>query len=371
MSSDSPRVVLAAALLSALIEPADPVAGAVIGAIGLEDAAEWALRAPLDTVDPRARPAVERWRHRATAVDAAALLAQLRQLGGTLLHREHPQWPAPLHDLGPLEPPALWVRGDPQALTLPGLAVVGSRAASRYGIQVAGEMAYAAAQDGWVVISGGAYGIDAAAHRAALAAPAPTVALLAGGVDRFYPAGNTELLQRVVQHGAVISEVPPGSQPSRHRFLDRNRLIAALARTTVVVEAAERSGALSTAHHAGKLMRPVGAVPGPVTVPSSAGCHTLIREGGAVLVSSYAQVKELAAPIGEDIASPGPVAAGLLDDLPPHAARVLDALPARSGTEPSRLAVVAGLTVPEVHAALGLLQLAGKVSCVQGKWKRV
>lgn len=372
MSSERERTVeRAAALLSALIEPADAVAGAVIGALGLEETASWALQAPYDTLDPRLRPAVTRWRHRARQLDVDELLARLRHVGGQLLHREHPAWPAALRDLGATEPPALWVRGDPQALTVAGLAVVGSRAATRYGVQVAGEIAYAAAQDGWSVISGGAYGIDAAAHRAALAADGLTVALLAGGVDRLYPAGNTELLLRVAARGAVVSEVPPGAQPSRHRFLDRNRLIAALGRATVVVEAAERSGALSTANHAGRLMRPVAAVPGPVTVASSAGCHSLIRDGAAVLVTGYAQVRELASPAGQGLAEPAPRTIGLLDDLPPDASRVLDAMPARAGTEVSHLASVAGLTVSETQAALGLLQLGGKVSCVQGRWKRV
>ena len=155
------------------------------------------------------------------------------------------------------------------------------------------------------IISGGAYGIDAHAHRAALAGGSsgsmPTIAVMAGGVDRFYPSGNEELLRTVANQGAVLAEVPPGSAPTRYRFLQRNRLIAALASVTVVVEARWRSGALNTAHHAETLGRAVGAVPGSVHSANSAGCHRLLREGGAVCVTDAGEVAELASPSGESL----------------------------------------------------------------------
>jgi DNA processing protein len=157
---------------------------------------------------------------------------------------------------------------------------------------MASDIAAGVASTGRAVLSGGAYGIDAAAHRQAVSVGAVTIAVMAGGVDRLYPAGNDQLLGAVIENGAVVSEVPPGYAPHRSRFLTRNRLIAAGA-ATVVVEAALRSGALNTARHAAGLLRPVGAVPGPATSPSSAGCHALIRDGAAVLVAGADHVLEL------------------------------------------------------------------------------
>ena len=151
------------------------------------------------------------------------------------------------------------------------VAIVGSRASTAYGEHVAGELGHQLAERGWTVVSGGAFGIDAAAHRGALAAEAPTVAVLACGVDRPYPAAHGALLHRIAETGLLVSEWPPGAAPHRHRFLVRNRLIAALTRGTVVVEAAARSGAQATARRARKLGRQVLVVPGPVTSAMSVG----------------------------------------------------------------------------------------------------
>ena len=175
------------------------------------------------------------------------------------------------------------------------IAIVGSRSSTAYGEHVAATLSAGVADAGWTVVSGGAYGIDARVHRAALAADGATVAVMAGGVDRLYPLGNADLLARVLETGAIVAEQPPGFPPHRSRFLTRNRIIAAAA-ATVVVEAAHRSGALSTAHHAAELGRPVGAVPGPVTSASSAGCHRLIRNG-AVCVTSPDDVLEMVTPL--------------------------------------------------------------------------
>lgn len=254
------------------------------------------------------------------------------------------------------------------------IALVGARASSRYGEQVASQMAEEVTGAGGLVVSGGAYGIDAAAHRGALLRGA-TLSVSAGGVDRLYPAGNARLLQQVIEEGALVSEVPLGCQPGRHRFLSRNRVIAALAAGTVVVEAAWRSGALSTARHARDLGRQVGAVPGPVTSMASAGCHRLLREG-AVCVTDAQEAIELVSPIGQqnlDLARQPHTCGtnvGLLDGLDEQQARVLDAMPARQAATVATIARAAGMSPVEVGASLGLLELAGRVRREGERWRR-
>jgi DNA processing protein len=251
------------------------------------------------------------------------------------------------------------------------VALVGSRASTAYGEHVAGDLAHRLGERGWTVVSGGAYGIDAAAHRGALAAGAPTVAVLACGVDRVYPSGNGALLERIAQDGLVVSEWPPGAAPHRHRFLVRNRLIAALTRGTVVVEAAARSGARATARRASRLGRPVMAVPGPVTSAMSVGCHELVRdrELGAVLVTSAAHVLEEVGRLGEDLAPSPDGTTDLRDDLSDVARRVLDACPVRRGVSPERLAAVAGCGVVEVLQVLPALEIAGLVQWTGTGWR--
>src|SRR5690349_24006519 len=184
--------------------------------------------------------------------------------------------------------------------------MVGSRAATSYGGHVAGEIAADLGERGWAVVSGGAYGIDAAAHRGALAAEGVTIAVLACGVDYPYPAGHADLFAAICAQGLVVSEWAPGSRPARTRFLTRNRVIAALACGTVIVEAGERSGALNTARHAANLGKPLMAVPGPVTSAQSAGCHRIIRDWGASCVTRAADVIELLSPLGTpDALAPG------------------------------------------------------------------
>ena len=184
--------------------------------------------------------------------------------------------------------------------------MVGSRAATGYGGHVAGEIAADLGERGWAIVSGGAYGIDAAAHRGALAAEAVTIAVLACGVDYPYPAGHADLFAAIAAQGLVISEWPPGRHPGRMRFLVRNRVIAALGCGTVIVEAGERSGALNTARHAANLGKPLMAVPGPVTSAQSAGCHRIIREWGANCVTRAADIIELLSPLSvPDALAPG------------------------------------------------------------------
>ncbi len=321
---------------------------------------------------------VARWAPRLGGLDPRRELRVLERLGGSLVVPGDPGWPPGLDDLDTVRPLALWARGtaDLSRLGARSVAVVGARACTDYGRHVTGEIASGLTERGFVVVSGGAYGIDAAAHRAALVTGGPTVAFLAGGVDRFYPAGNTDLLRAVVgSGGAVVSEVPPGSVPSRVRFLLRNRLIAAFASATVVVEAAWRSGSLSTATRASELSRPVGAVPGPVTSMASTGCHRLLRDGAAVCVTDAAEVAELAGALARDLAPVGPAAASApsaaYDDLDAVETRTWDALPLRSGASTESVARSAGLAVPDAVAALGRLEIRALAERVAGGWRRV
>jgi DNA processing protein len=308
-------------------------------------------------------------------------LAMAAELGVRLVTPEDDEWPtAALHamevavargrdDLAP--PQALWVRGpSPVGEVLErSVAIVGARDATPYGTRVATEIAYVVARKGWTVISGGAYGIDAAAHRGALAADGKTVAVIAGGLRLPYPAGNARLFDRVAARGLLLSEWPPDCAPQRHRFLIRNRLIAALAAGTVVVEAGERSGAASTARRTRELGRALMAVPGPVTSSRSVGCHRLLQQEDVWLVTNGAEVLEMVGAIGDDLAPAPPVDLGPRDRLTAPARRVLDGLPARSAVSPERIAVEAGVPVAEVLRCLPALELGGFVRRTDTGWR--
>lgn len=276
-----------------LVEPGDAIAGALITEHGAIDALGVILddaHTDIDGIDElRDRTAT---RNRPDNVVAALRAAQ--RVSAQLITPGTDEWPTQLDDLGTAAPIALWVRGD--VATLHGqttTSVVGARAATSYGEFLCREITADLIARGHTIASGGAYGVDAAAHRAALAADGKTIAALAGGVDRFHPHGNEMLLARIEETGAVISEVPCGSAPTRHRFNARQRILAALAARTVIVEAGIRSGSLQTATHAAALGRPVGSVPGPVTSPSSAGCHRLIAEARATLVTNADDIAAL------------------------------------------------------------------------------
>lgn len=211
------------------------------------------------------------------------------------------QWPVSLDELpgmdplGPAVPIMLWVRGEAALLSSSSVAITGARACTGYGAHVTAEIAAHLADAGTAVLSGAAYGVDAAAHRAALAEAQPTIAVLAGGLDRPYPAGHAQLIDRIAEHGALVSEMPPGLAPTRHRFIMRSRIIAALSRAVVVTEAGMRSGALGVAQIAHGMGKPVGAVPGPVTSVASVGCHALIQQGATQLITSGADALALIA----------------------------------------------------------------------------
>ncbi len=319
--------------------------------------------------------ALKRWQPRLPDLAPERDLATMARLGGRLIIPGDELWPVQLADLGIQEPICLWWRGQQQPLPAVDkcIALVGSRDSTSYGAAVTGDLAYSLAQRGFTVVSGGAYGIDAHAHRAALAGGStaiPTIAVMAGGVDRFYPSGNDDLLRSVANQGAVLAEVPPGSAPTRFRFLQRNRLIAALSAVTVVVEARWRSGALNTAHHAETLGRAVGAVPGSVHSANSAGCHRLLRDGGAVCVTDAAEVAELASPSGTALPEQRTAEAAVQDGLTLEDLILLDALPLRSTTSVEKLSAVAGLGQDSVRAGLGRLGLLGLAVSERGGWKR-
>ncbi len=276
-------------------------------------------------------------------------------------------------DVKQMAPPwVLFVRGrhDLGAVARGSVAVVGARAATAYGAHVATELACSLSETGLTVVSGGAYGIDGAAHRGALAAEAaPTVVVLACGVDVAYPRGHDRMLAQVAQEGLVVSEVPPGSAPTRVRFLVRNRIIAALSRGTVVVEAALRSGSLSTAGRAADLGRPVMAVPGPVTSAQSAGCNQLIRDRRAELVCGAADVLELLGRPGEHLAPVRKGPADPRDRLEETVRRVLDAVPVRTPVGVARIARAAGVSALVVQQVLPPLLVAGLVEQRDGAWR--
>jgi DNA processing protein len=282
-----------------------------------------------------------------------------------------PEWPTQLAALGNAAPIGLWLKGqaDLRFACLRSVSVVGSRSATSYGTHVATELAATLAERGCGVVSGGAYGIDAAAHRGAMAGGGVTVAVLASGLRYGYPRGHTTLFKAIAERGVLVSELPPDHRPTRPGFLVRNRVIAALSRGTVVVEAAVRSGALATATRALDLCRPLMAVPGPVTSAQSAGCHEILRNAGAVLVTGAADVMDLAFPVGEATSSParGPVLPR--DGLDGVTRAVLEAVPSRGGTGPAALAVAAGVGLGTVLQCLGALAAAGFVHRSPQGWR--
>lgn len=350
-----------------LTEPGDSAAGRVIATVGAA-AALAALTAgeTLPGLTPREQAeARKRWLPRLSSRAAVDAVQTAAARGVALVIPGDAAWPAQLDDLGDHAPRCLWVRGDAGALLRMerSVALVGARASSRYGDHVAGELAAELAGSGIPVVSGGAYGIDGAAHRAALAAGGLTAALLAGGADRAYPAGHTQLIDDVVRHGVVVSEVPCGSAPTKWRFLQRNRLIAALAGATVVIEAGWRSGSLNTAGHAADLARPLGAVPGPITSATSAGAHKLIREYGAQCITSADDVREL---LGLAQSTAGVAPDGARTD---DATRVKDAMSSRAWRDPQDIARRAGMDPDDVEGLLGLFRLEGAAEAGAAGWR--
>lgn len=379
----------ARAALSAVLDSWTPLRiGALVRDALTEQAAGpdivFAASSTSDTTDADANSSAEleqaldlglqRWRPRLNSGDVIRSLQQAARMQARLLLATDSLWPCSIDDLEQHAPLALWWRGVPGALAaLPNsIALVGARAATGYGEHIAMEASAGLVDRGFAVVSGAAYGIDGMAHRAALASEGMTVAFLAGGVDRFYPSGHDSLLTRIVASGAVVSELPCGAAPTKWRFLQRNRLIAAASAATVVLEAGWRSGSLNTAGHASALGRPLGAVPGPVTSPTSAGCHRLIREFAAVCVTNPTEMAELVGerslqvPLEFADADPGPGPIPRTSDQ----VRVFDALSGRAPRTVADLSRRAGLSSAAVRGALGGLDLDGAAQEREAGWVR-
>lgn len=313
-------------------------------------------------------------RARVADVDVDAELDRVQRVGARVVVPGDADWPESLSTAG-IEPHLLHVRGDAclTELVTRSVAVVGSRASSGYGEAIARELGAGLARRGWTTVSGAAFGIDAAAHLGTLAVDGPAVAVLPCGPERAYPEGNRRLVDAVAERGVVITELATGTVAMRHRFLARNRIIAALSAATVVVEAGLRSGSLNTGGWAEALGRPVGAVPGPVTQMSSAGCHEWIQKGRASLVTDTDDVLALAARVGEEVDQPvellGP--ARTLDAMSAPQRRIHDLLSRTRGTSVGAVAHELALPVEEVLAELGVMSLDGWAEQdEEGGWRR-
>ncbi len=380
MSAPAEAERAARAALTWVAEPGDQAMGALLCACDPAEIVAALIEGRTPRLSdpatiPRLERALYRWAARLGDVPPEPALDGWWRNGIRLVIPGDAEWPGQLDVLGEARPWGLWVRGhaDLRFACLRSVSVVGTRAATAYGTHVCGELAITLAEAGWTIVSGGAFGIDGCAHRGALAVHGTTVAVLACGVDRDYPMGHYELFRSIREQGALVSEWPPGRMPTKHGFLVRNRVIAALSRGTVVVEAALRSGALNTARHAHDLGRPLMAVPGPVTSAQSAGCHEAIRDWGAVCVTGardVMQMLEFAAegPAERDLARPRePVLAR--DLLDPDSSRVLEAVPARAGRGPARIAIAAGVDFDTVMRCLGGLAAAGFVERCDRGWR--
>ncbi|MFJ8494078.1 DNA-processing protein DprA [Streptomyces sp. NPDC094038] len=360
--------LLARVFLARVVEPGDEAAGRWVRERGVHEVAD-RLR---EDGPPLPGVGAKRWEGllaRAARADPRADLAVAREAGARFVSPGDAEWPSQLDDLGDARPLGLWVRGRPglRMWALRAVAVVGARACTEYGAHMAADLAAGLAERGWVVVSGGAYGVDGAAHRGALAVGGATVAVLACGVDRAYPRGHTELINRIAEQGLVVGELPPGEHPTQSRFVLRNRVIAALTRGTVVVEAAHRSGSLVTARAAQRLGRFTMGVPGPATSGLSAGVHELLR-GEAVLVTDAAEVVELVGDMGELApARHGPVLPR--DLLEPAARQVLAALPGNRPASPEEVARGAQTSEDEAVARLYELRALGYVERHGDGWK--
>lgn len=366
-------VPLAWAYLSRVAEPPCARLAELVQRVGPVEAADRVRRGAVDDALARhteARREIDR---------AAADLKLLTDRGGRLITPDGDEWPtlefaafggAKVKARGGA-PLVLWALGPHRLddVARRAAALVGTRASTVYGEQVAADLASGLVERDVAVVSGGAYGIDGAAHRAALHCDGVTVAALAGGIDIPYPAGHATLLHRIGRHGLLFTEYPPGVRPARHRFLTRNRLVAAVAGAAVVVEAGLRSGAASTAAWARALGRVVAAVPGPVTSSASAGCHALLRDG-AELVTRAEDIVELVGRMGE-FAPAEPLPATELDGLSSDERRVYEALPGRGSVTVDEVAISSGLAPERVLGPLAMLELGGLARRDEGRWRIV
>lgn len=375
-TSENPLELFAAVSWSHLTEPGDAFAGFVREALGGTEAlallvagateASWLARiqesgraeaAEVRFGDASAtlQDSLARWTQRLSLNTVLKSLDETVSMGAHLIAPQDANWPSQLSALKHAAPALLWLRGDPKALRSSELswAVVGCRTPTSYGQEATSHMVQGLADAGVTIVSGGAFGIDAIAHHAALLCQTPTIAVMAGGVDRLYPKSNEFLLSKIISEGAVVSEVPLATAPTKWRFLQRNRIIAALAGGTVIVEAGYRSGAINTANHAAALERPVAAVPGSIFSSRSAGCHRLIAEDRAQVVESAADL--LAIFPGKFL-----VDEPIFEFMAPLETRTFDSIGFGAPTI-DQICRDAGLTLSEATQAIGALLLKGKV----------
>ncbi len=371
-AADDP-ILRAWAYLSRVAEPPCPELAALVQRVGPVEAADRIRRGLVDDYLARhteARREIDR---------AAADLELLASRGGRLITPDCDEWPLLAFAAfgstrarpGGGPPMVLWALGPGRLdeVAHRAAALVGTRASTAYGEQIAADLAAGLVERDVAVVSGGAYGIDGAAHRAVLACDGTTTAVLAGGLDIPYPAGHSALLHRIGQLGLLFTEYPPGVRPARHRFLTRNRLVAGVAGAAVVVEAGLRSGAANTAAWARALGRVVAAVPGPVTSSASAGCHALLRNG-AELVTRADDIVELVGRIGE-LAPEEPHPTTALDGLSEVERRVYEALPGRGAATVDEIAVASGLAPQQVLGPLAILEVTGLAQRQDGRWRIV
>jgi len=367
---------IARVALAYLVEPGHRELGTLVRTYGAEQALDLVLegRGASPSLTDGVRGRLDQRGLSANGLGQLAL-EEAERLGARIVTPEDVEWPAQLEHLALItredgdrlhrdtDPPlCLWVRGVPSLADAldRSVAIVGSRAATSYGQHVASEFGYGLANRDWTIVSGGAFGIDAAAHRATLAAGGLTVAVLPCGIDRSYPLAHVGLLEQIADEGLLITEWPPGAAPHRMRFLIRNRVIAAATRGTVMVEAGARSGARNTLRYARLLGRPPMVVPGPVTSAVSVGCHAELRRGGTRLVSRFDEVIEEVGHVGELAQiEQGPRLPE--DTLDTTARRLLDAVLPRKALTAEEVAAAAGLTGREARRNLPLLEAYGFV----------
>lgn len=365
---------VARAWLSGVCEPGDEAAWRLVTRLGAQGAVEAVRRGRVPSGLGITEKKLTGWRTRAEAFDLEGTLFLAGRVGARILCPEDPGWPTTLDQLGEGAPLMLWLRGqgDLRQLCLRSVAVVGARAASPYGRRAAAELGAELAERGWTVVSGGALGIDGEAHRGALAADGVTIAVLANGVDVPYPPRHEGLFAEVARTGLLVSEWPPASHPTRPRFLVRNRVIAALTKGTVVVEADLRSGALNTAHRARDLGRHLMAFPGPVTSVMSRGCHELLRATPpcARLVTCTDDVIEEVGSIGEGLDRPDAKPVLPRDHLDPESRAVLEAVPATPAGAPAHaIASSAAVDLATARSRLSLLAATGFIDRTRTGWR--
>ncbi len=364
---------LARVTLSCGVEPGDGTTSSLVRQLGAQRALERSLSAAEGETG-------EMLAQRLAEVDPARQLDQAARCGIRFLVPGDPEWPTGLDQLDDAiteegfggTPPGLWVKGPmPLSELATSVAVVGSRAASVYGVEMTRAVCEHLARAGVPVVSGGALGIDFEAHDATLSADGVTAAVLACGVDRVYPAQNRLLLQHLAAEFAVVSEQPPASAPTRPRFLARNRLIAAMTAGTVVVEAALRSGALNTAGWAESLHRQVMCVPGPVTSYTSKGVNNFLREGRGTVVTHGAEVLELIGAAGEHLVDPPRGETRPRDELTPTERQVVEWVPVSEPAPVDSISRLCGLSLRTTEGALRRLGSKRFVQQTEAGWRLV